>query len=923
MQTWRSVVLAIVAFCCRSGCEDLHLSDREDLPWTPATIVWEDDDGSRSLQASEFTEACPSMPKRSLKVCDKCLSNEMCPHNSSTGTYYVCSPMTKRCADPAWNGTEIAARCTENVADYSTWGAMCMLVCQDQMSPYACASKCLNEDFPCNWVDGCSARSGNMKGMTADSPACLRPCQDHNSMLQTELKTIKNMAQHIDTCEQAAAYYGCTNKWGAQILELCPQTCRTGECAWRCGREELPTPGGQQCWQLVERTVDQYTCARAISEGMDCHCKCASAYLALSRAGGGAFRIDMAFGPQNEPTAFNLTAVAKKSFDVSLSGQAMNDDQVTNAWGPRMKLIVKGQDCQYARLIDGMSGLECLAPPAGSSSASTASMCTTPPSTFSPYLHRWTGITINQCGEFEVCHCNKQCDLTKSWMKAGSITVAPPVEVGQVSKALPGCQPVVKPLPVIAGPAGENYLDTVTSLTLKIYGGIEVQHRKSALHAAKQALVFLLKAHSGLLGFEVPTSSDIVVSHARRLIDSGILADGETVIGSSNLRNRRRMADGCADNNTLFQIEAAKANVFLTSCAVALAAEPAMCSDASLAAAVNAGCQKSCSLCPSLTTRTTTEGPTMAPDVQALGTMSFAFEITGRTDWSSTNILARLNQLKQDSVPYVQRLFLELENAGVPSADVPSKLWVTFVSGPTQEEIVEDDSVKKKTDNSSSILFVVLGSAIGGSLCIGVIFVCMGYCCSRRNKGNRKVAPAPVKEVTEVSEGGYRLKKTQIEGEAPEPEPELDCLERLCLRSCNCCLRCYKRCCTKKLKKAKAWAEIDLAEATAADPSELVVGSTVKLFGLSSAHYNGLVGTILSGPNDKGRYEIDLVVANDYQTEEHQTLSFKPSNMRVIPKEDEVMMISPDASPVAKPKPADVNPLNGLKSSYRTAKVGA
>lgn len=313
----------------------------------------------------------------------------------------------------------------------------------------------------------------------------------------------------------------------------------------------------------------------------------------------------------------------------------------------------------------------------------------------------------------------------------------------------------------------------------------------------------------------------------------------------------------------------------------------------------------------------------MAPDVQALGTMSFAFEITGRTDWSSTNILARLNQLKQDSVPYVQRLFLELENAGVPSADVPSKLWVTFVSGPTQEEIVEDDSVKKKTDNSSSILFVVLGSAIGGSLCIGVIFVCMGYCCSRRNKGNRKVAPAPVKEVTEVSEGGYRLKKTQIEGEAPEPEPELDCLERLCLRSCNCCLRCYKRCCTKKLKKAKAWAEIDLAEATAADPSELVVGSTVKLFGLSSAHYNGLVGTILSGPNDKGRYEIDLVVANDYQTEEHQTLSFKPSNMRVIPKEDEVMMISPDASPVAKPKPADVNPLNGLKSSYRTAKVGA
>lgn len=831
--------------------------------------------------------------------------------------------MTKRCADPAWNATEIATRCTEKIEDYSTWGAMCMLVCLDQMSPFSCSGKCLNEDFPCNWVDGCSARSGNMKGMTADSPACLRPCQDHNSMLQVELKTIKNMATHIDTCEQASAYYGCTNKWGAQILELCPHTCRTGECAWRCGREEISTPGGQQCWQLVERTVDQYTCARAISEGMDCHCKCASAYLALSRSGGGSFRADQTYGPQNAPIGFNITAVANQSFDVSLSGQAMSFEQVTDAWGPRMKLIVKGQDCKFARVMAGMSGIECLAPPPGSASASTASMCVTPPSTFSPYLHRWTGITINQCGEFDVCHCNKQCDLTRSWMKAGTITVTPAVEVGGVSKALPGCERVIAPLqPFIAGPAGEAYLDTVTSITLKVYGGIEAQHRNAALHAAKQALVFILKAHSGLLGFEVPTSSDIVVSHARRLIDDDVLPAGEPARDSYNLRSWRRMADGCTDNNTLFEIEAAKANVFLTSCAGALAAEPAVCSDASLLAAVTAGCQMTCSLCPQLTTSTTTEGPTMAPDVQALGTLSFAFQITGRTDWSSANILSRLNQLKQDLVPYIQRLFLEMENAGVPSADIPSRLWVTFVSGPTQEEILEDDSLDKKTsdDLTSSILFVVLGSAIGGSCCIGIIFVCIGYCCARRNKGNQKVAPAPVKEVTQVSDGGYRLKKIQIEGEAPEPEPEVDCLERLCVRSCNCFVKCYKRCCTKKLKKAKAWAEIDFAEATAADQSEVVVGSTVKLFGLSSAHYNGLVGTIISGPNDKGRYEIDLIVANDYQTEEHQTLSFKPSNMRVIPKEDEVMVMSPEASPVAKPKPADVNPLNGLKTSYRTAK---
>lgn len=496
--------------------------------------------------------------------------------------------------------------------------------------------------------------------------------------------------------------------------------------------------------------------------------------------------------------------------------------------------------------------------------------------------------------------------------------MAPPVEVGGISKAMPGCEkPVPQWAPINTGPAGEQLQKTVTTITLKVFGGIKEKHRKFALHASKQALVYVVKTHSGLLNREVPTANDIVVDYARRLsVDD--LDTAEPPNYSYNLRHSRRMVDGCSDNDTAFEVEATKANVFFKTCTAALQAEPAMCTEATMQAAVNAGCQMTCTLCPQLTTSTTTAGPTMAPDVQALPTMSFAFKITGHTDWSAARIMGRLPLVRSDPIPYLQRLFVELENAGVPVTDIPSRLWVSIVSGPTQVVIAEEEAKEAKDGafGTTSILIVVLGGAIGGSCFIGLIFVCVGYCCSRRNR-SRQVAPAPVKEVTQVSEGGYRLKKTQVEEEV-EPEPDLDCLERCCVRCyAKCLLRCYKRCCTKKLKKAKAWSE-NVEANVAADPSELTIGTFVKLFGLSSAQYNGLTGTILSAANEKGRYEVDLLVVNDYSMEERQTLSFKPSNMRVIPPPDDPSEVaSPGPSPVAKPEP---NPSNGLKGSYRSGK---
>merc|ERR1740133_441430 len=157
--------------------------------------------------------------------------------------------------------------------------------------------------------------------MTPDSRSCIRPCGDHDSMLQVSLKYQNMKNGNMKTCADAVKFYGCTNSWGVGILEHCPHTCRTKECAYRCGRDELPTATGQQCWQVVERTIDQCTCARAISEGMDCHCKCGGAYLQLARAGGGSFKADTYFG--DDIVAYTKKVVADQPFDISLTGQAM------------------------------------------------------------------------------------------------------------------------------------------------------------------------------------------------------------------------------------------------------------------------------------------------------------------------------------------------------------------------------------------------------------------------------------------------------------------------------------------------------------------------------------------------------------------------------------------------------------------------
>merc|ERR1712070_1284858 len=99
----------------------------------------------------------------------------------------------------------------------------------------------------------------------------------------------------------------------------------------------------------------------------------------------------------------------------------------------------------------------------------------------------------------------------------------------------------------------------------------------------------------------------------------------------------------------------------------------------------------------------------------------------------------------------------------------------------------------------------------------------------------------------------------------PQPPPRLGS----CGRFLKCCRRRFCCCCQRKLRKAEAFSNNVDSEGV------VRVGSRVKLFGLTQAHYNGLVGTVVDGPNEKGRFEVDLVVVDNDTLREHQTLSFK------------------------------------------------
>lgn len=145
-----------------------------------------------------------------------------------------------------------------------------------------------------------------------------------------------------------------------------------------------------------------------------------------------------------------------------------------------------------------------------------------------------------------------------------------------------------------------------------------------------------------------------------------------------------------------------------------------------------------------------------------------------------------------------------------------------------------------------------------------------------------------------VSDGGYRLKKKFVPGmesEAPPPTRWEVFWSRVSSRLFP----------KKKLRRV-----VPISQAPG---GALEIGTRVRLQGLSQAHFNGLTGFVTGGPNDKGRYTVEVIVDDDDSAREIQTLSFKPDNLRPLPPEWLTEKTQADA-----PKP-------GLKSSYRSGKT--
>jgi hypothetical protein len=454
----------------------------------------------------------------------------------------------------------------------------------------------------------------------------------------------------------------------------------------------------------------------------------------------------------------------------------------------------------------------------------------------------------------------------------------------------------VAPVPEIDVPVTTNTDQRQTAVidaALTIYAVLDTEWDNKLLHASKQALVSVISSYSQLLEKTAPEASDVTVSRRTRRLGP-FLAAAET----------RRLVPNCTDDDAAFAEEAAKVNIVYSSCTALLASGVelnVMCSDSALYTAIIRGCQQTCSACGG----SSTPAPfTLPTSLQGTG-ITFDFQISVETRRISSIVLARINYLKTNPAPYVQRLYLELIDAEVPEGELPPQMWVSVAAGPvaTLVDNVETTTRRPSTSGNSTI-FIICGVGIGGSCLVGGLFVLCWYLLTRKRKPQKGYKTT----VEHISEGGYRKKIQTIEV-PDEKEREQDCCEKLCKRlTCGmCCLtRAEKRAKLKKPQVQAAWQDVQSADKNI----PLGVGCTVMLHGLNKQEYNGLTAEVLSGPDERGRFKVDLKVdIGASNVEEHREISLKPDNMRVIqgPEGD---LRQTAAQSAAAPKPV---------GSYRTA----
>lgn len=862
------------------------------------TGIWITTKYISSAQVVNYSQVCPSVALRSLKPCSRCLTDDMCPYEN--GEYYICDGWLRKCVSPstALNRTQIDLECPSNPAVASTWDAQCKQECTDTSAPFGCANQCLNLDFPCAWVDGCNPPTA----MTLASSVCLRPCVDSGT------DSLSIVGQ--DTCANAKKQYSCEGTgWASLVAEMCPVTCRTPACPSRCGREEVSPLSGLRCWIGIQQGL--LDCATGIRLGLDCHCTCGSVYFLRStqyNLQGGVFSTSFTVSGQSfalSRTGFqNYTANAP--FSIDLPGEALTTKDLSTGTGPRLKIVHVGDSCGTALMPSTVSGLVCQKP-AGADDT-TVAFCTTPPSMATFFLHRWSGITIKECGKFTVCHCNTNCGLVRNWLIAGVIEVAPVQAVSATIQSMPGCMAFFPTnAPITGNPnkgvsSNETVVQESIQVSYSLAGGFPPLQRSFDLFA--QTLRSQIEFYSPLLNQFVPTTKDLSVTWvpSTRRLRSGFAPE-------------RSVSASCSDNDALFA-STLKDNggLLLPSCASAIKALGAsmICrsTDVRTQQAVQVGCQQSCGLCTVSQQGNATSGGSSQGQASTTSKVQFVsnasndgswpggifalhFRVTIqiRTDWSGDAIMQRLDEIGETPSNFVLAIFTALaaSGSGFTPTDVTSlsQVWVYTASGPTLGSVpTQAPSGSAISTGISTTMIIAIVCAVAGACIVSGIAVFLWWALTRPGRRVRVMptwngggTPGKVTETVKLSDAGYRLKKERKEEAGTNGEPDspgwsapkkLTFTRFLMSRLCPCFITEVKR--------------LKIPAKGTFDDVEIAVGMQVRLVGLSQAQYNGLSGIVTSGPNDKGRFMVDVLVVDDDSTREFTALSLRPENLRPSPQ---------------------------------------
>eukprot|EP00929_Paragymnodinium_shiwhaense_P051893 TRINITY_DN26044_c0_g2_i2.p1 TRINITY_DN26044_c0_g2~~TRINITY_DN26044_c0_g2_i2.p1 ORF type:complete len:389 (-),score=63.64 TRINITY_DN26044_c0_g2_i2:263-1429(-) len=330
----------------------------------------------------------------------------------------------------------------------------------------------------------------------------------------------------------------------------------------------------------------------------------------------------------------------------------------------------------------------------------------------------------------------------------------------------------------------------------------------------------------------------------------------------------------------------------LTSCNNALTALVGgdvglLCGDEDLAAAVQTGCKATCGLCvtpPPVEASANPAGDTAGEAGSSGnkttddGKLRVLLQVRTQTDATAAAMASKIEALKSDPVSFLQTVLSEMESAGYGESELPTSVWVTVEDGP-KRELVNDGIVqaKRAAKAMSFGMIVILAAASVSTVLLSCIAVVAWYLWERRNS-TEQVQPDTTgerEEELELVDGSYRLRKVKA-GETganatPPKKPRKPCC---CVRLCRWVWRRCCRCCHRKYKRA------ELRSRYFGEAGLVTLGEIVMLSGLSQRQYNGLLGRVMGGPNEKGRFDVDVIVFEDHRTTEIKSMNFKADNLR-------------------------------------------